>query len=497
MKEIVTDVAIISAGTAGLTAAVAAAEGGAKVVALEKSNHTGGTAIMGNGLFAVESRLQRQKQYMLTREEAFKIYMDFVRQMADTRLVKAVFDKSASTIDWLEGMGVEFWDLGAHGHGMYYTWHLVRGTPQQRITPGDTSTQNLGPGLGNASVMMQRLTERARALGVQILLKTPVKKILAKHNRITGVLAVDASGEEIQVAAKAVVITTGGYGGHFPAHGGLEGDGIRMAKEMGAYAIDREPPPAPPAGGPPPRRSIARAVASVVNSCFGQPNLTVNLIGERFADEYTLCTSLFAGNAYARQKDRTAFSIFDADTKNYYIEKGFDFIGGYGIAQMGNQVFNASGFDEELQAILAGGGPARVIAADSVEEIAANTGINLEGLKRTMVEYNTACDTGRDEAFGKQARYLRPVRTPPFYVSRTGAMIGGSVGEEGIRINYKTEVLSESFAVIPGIYAAGIDVACNIYTGVYPNIMPGIAMGFAVNSGRIAGENAAAFIKKK
>ena len=72
MKQIKADVAIISAGTAGLAAAIAATGSGAPVIVLEKSNHTGGTAIMGNGLFAVESRLQRLKQYLLTSEEAFK-----------------------------------------------------------------------------------------------------------------------------------------------------------------------------------------------------------------------------------------------------------------------------------------------------------------------------------------------------------------------------------------------------------------------------------------
>ena len=131
MKNMKADVAIISAGTAGLSAAIAAAESGASVIAFEKSNHTGGTAIMANGLFAVESRLQRIWQYPLTREEAFKIYMDFVRLDTDARLMKSVIDRSAETIDWLEHMGVEFWGLGGHGIGMHYTWHLVKGDAKQ------------------------------------------------------------------------------------------------------------------------------------------------------------------------------------------------------------------------------------------------------------------------------------------------------------------------------------------------------------------------------
>ena len=59
------DVVVIAAGTAGLAAAITAAEGGARVIALEKSDKTGGTAKMGSGPFAVESRPQRLKQLTL------------------------------------------------------------------------------------------------------------------------------------------------------------------------------------------------------------------------------------------------------------------------------------------------------------------------------------------------------------------------------------------------------------------------------------------------
>ena len=66
----------------------------------------------------------------------------------------------------------------------------------------------------------------------------------------------------------------------------------------------------------------------------------------------------------------------------------------------------------------------------------------------------------------------------------------GSLG--GIKINYKTEVLNKNWEKIPGLYAAGTD-ACSIYGDTYVFILPGNTMGFALNSGRIAGENAAAY----
>ena len=92
------DIAVLSAGTAGLAAAVTAAEGGASVIALEKTNHTGGTALRANQLFCVESKLQRIKQYSLTKEEAFRAYMDFMQWSVDARLIKTLIDMSTETM---------------------------------------------------------------------------------------------------------------------------------------------------------------------------------------------------------------------------------------------------------------------------------------------------------------------------------------------------------------------------------------------------------------
>ena len=207
MKQLKADAVIIGSGTAGMAAVVAAAEGGASVIAVERAGRTGGTANMASGLFAVESRLQRLKQLPLTREEAFKTYMNFTHWRVNARLVKAFIDKSADTIDWLEKMGVEFSNLSSHGIGNNPTQHTVKG-------PENSSKQ-----VGRAATMMKILTERAKELGVQFLLKTTVKKILKEGGRVAGVTAGDKSGEDIQVKARAVIIATGGFSaGAFPGH---------------------------------------------------------------------------------------------------------------------------------------------------------------------------------------------------------------------------------------------------------------------------------------
>jgi fumarate reductase flavoprotein subunit len=55
-------------------------------------------------------------------------------------------------------------------------------------------------------------------------------------------------------------------------------------------------------------------------------------------------------------------------------------------------------------------------------------------------------------------------------------------------------VLDKNWDKIPGLYAAGTD-ACTIFGDSYVFLLPGNTMGFALNTGRMAGENAAEYIK--
>jgi len=55
--------------------------------------------------------------------------------------------------------------------------------------------------------------------------------------------------------------------------------------------------------------------------------------------------------------------------------------------------------------------------------------------------------------------------------------------------------MNQESKVIPGLYCAGTD-ACNIFGDSYPFILSGNTMGFCLNSGRIAGENAAALAEE-
>ena len=216
---------------------------------------------------------------------------------------------------------------------------------------------------------------------------------------------------------------------------------------------------------------------------FHQPHMLVNLLGERFINEGEGNDS-FKGNAIALQKERQGFFIFDEDIKDG-MKTYLDYI------NLVIQTPNLPNIDEMIRKAVDSGYP-HMFVADSVEDLAAKTGMHLGGLTATLAEYNKYCRQGYDEIFIKPKRYLRAVERAPFYALRLFPAGYGSLG--GIKINHKTEVLDKSWKPIPGLYASGTD-ACNIYGDTYVFLMPGNTMGFALTSGRMAAEHAAEYIK--
>ena len=144
-------------------------------------------------------------------------------------------------------------------------------------------------------------------------------------------------------------------------------------------------------------------------------------------------------------------------------------------------------FDDQWEKDLAAGYEP-ICQADTIEELAEKAGIDPEGLVKQVEEYNEMCDGGFDEIFEKNRAYMQPIEKGPFYCCRQNVGAYGTLG--GVKINHKTQVLSKEAKVIPGLYCVGTD-ACNIFGDSYPFILSGNSMGFCLNSGRIAGENAA------
>ena len=144
--------------------------------------------------------------------------------------------------------------------------------------------------------------------------------------------------------------------------------------------------------------------------------------------------------------------------------------------------------EKELQAEVHKGG---VKISNTWDEIAKWMNISPESLKTTVTEYNHFCESGYDEIFDKDRRYLKPLHNPPYYAVRCHLSFLDTVG--GIKINHRMEVLDSNNNAIPGLYAGG-NSAGGWQSDTYCIILAGSTLGFAVNSGRIAGENAAKYV---
>lgn len=480
MRELETDVIVVGGGASGLAAAISAAEKGAAVMVLEKANTTGGCANMAMGLLGVETKPQKDLLIGITREKAFAKFMEYTHWRSDAKLVKKYIDQSASTIDWLMDMGVEIAVPSKYFPGSEATWHIIK--PQ---------TGKIG--LRAAATMIKIMTERAQELGVEIHLETPVKSLIKDNGEIIGVTAVDQEGE-LEVYGGAVIIATGGFGDspkfikkYTPYEWGkdlfsyripgLKGEGIQMAWDAGAQKdhMDMELVFfAPNTGGYAP-----------IELPFRQPNLFVNLDGNRFYDESVVENPVFSVNAIARQKERTAYSIIDQAMLDRYNAEGLD------LVNVVTSSMDMSYFMKEMEEAQKNGSDVLFIA-DSVEELAEKTGINKEGLVATMARYNEMCKTGKDTEFAKEQKYMVPFTGGKYYALKFMPSAYGSLG--GIKINDMTEVLDTDYHKIPGLYACGTD-ANSICNPDYVFVLPGNTLGFAVNSRRMAGKNAVDYVK--
>ena len=480
MKNYNTDVCVIAGGPAGLAAAIAAAEGGANVILLEKGRTTGGAANMGMGPLGIGTRLAKENMVDLDLERAFKIFMDYTHWRVDARLVKAYLEKSGDTIAWLERMGVEFAAIAKYFPSSQQTWHMVK-PPVGK------------PGPRSASIMCKLMTDRALELGVQILYETPACRLeRGEEGYISAVMARNGN-EDVRVECLAAVLATGGFGDNpemirekmgyewgkdlfsfrIP---GLTGDGIRMALEVGAQTTDVNMELVlylPEIGD-----------AGLPTQLWKQPKtLVLNDRCERIMDESLMENTTFSGNAVAVQHGHMAWSILDSGLVDHYTNHEMDFISNVHLGQ------NAEGLDEKARAAVANG-VTSIVVADSIAELAKGMGVDEAALTQAIEEYNEGC-VRRDDYFFKKKEHLIPLNGPTYYAVKMFPGGYGTLG--GIKINYKTEVLDRENQVIEGLYAAGTD-ACSIFGDSYVFVLPGNTMGFALNSGRMAGENAAKYV---
>ncbi len=500
------DVVVVAAGMSGLAAATQAQEslnatGGGSVIAFEKSGTTGGAANMGMAFLAVESQLQKETMTNdFTKDEAFNFFMEYTHWRSDAKLVRRWFNMSASTVEWVQNMGVEFLGVYKYFKDSHCTQHMVK-------VPGTTKPTERG-----ASVMIKAMTDYALEQGVNFQFNTAIKELIqGDKGQIIGVRGVKEDGTEVECMCSAVIVATGGMGNNVDMIEkymgwkwgedmftfripGIDGDGMKMVWAAGGK---KAPVNMEVTYNTPGTTDVFKTLSEVMR----QPNLLVNLDGKRFFNEEHMDNTTYTGNSLLLQKKHCAFSIIDAKIVDYYKEHGLDYITYH------HNIKTMDKWEHEKALYFAGEKSAAensVFASEdkdvsygeniernfwecqSLEEVAEVTGINLANLKKTIEEYNSMCNgfaNGYDWQFTKDHRFLKPITTAPYYVARHYPSGYGSLG--GIQVNENMEVLNNDLDPIPGLYSCGCDSA-TVFADSYCFYNPGSTMSYALNSGRIA-----------
>jgi len=467
------EVVIIGAGIAGLTAAVSAAEAGARTILLEK-----GDTFHVRGLHnaALNSRLQKEVGIRVDKERVIATIMEFGQYRGDQRLVKLWADHCDETMDWLLDMAKEakvevVLDLTTKD------WYFPNYPLIHVFIPDRQNT------------LAQMLLEKGRSLGVEYRFEMPAVRLLREANgRVAGVIARDRDGNYLKyMAEKGIVLCTGDYGNDremllrycnwLPEDLKVEydppvntGDGHKMALQVGA-AIDEIP-------HCPMLFDFATFNKQGIFNLARQPWLYVNARGERFMNEDLPWG--YECNQILRQPGRFAWSIWDAK----YPEE-VPLMRSQCCKNMGPPTYLCS--QSQLDHAVEKG---YVLVAQSIEELAEKMGIQVESFKATVVRYNELARSGKDRDFGKHPDRLTTIEKPPFYACKMEVRL--MVVLSGLKVNTRLKVLDTDGLPIPGLYAAGNVSGSFFGGGAYSTTTPGVTHSRAWTFGRLAGRNAAA-----
>ena len=486
-----TDIVIVGAGGAGMTAALTATSEGKSVVIVESQSMVGGNSVRATGGMnagktvyqdenefgesaGVEKTLKTAAEKYADNETITALaktvseqwaeyqknptgYFDSVELMEldtmiggkginDPALVETLCSNSADAIDWLDEHGITLHSVSSFG-----------GASVKRIhRPVDAEGKTVSVG----SYMIPLLEENCEKAGVQILLNTTANEILTDANgAAAGIKATGSTGETVTVNAKAVVLTTGGFGANLDMvvkykpelkgfmttnAPGIQGQGIEMAQAIGAATVDMDQIQIHPT-------VEANTAALITEGLRGDGAVLINAEGKRFIDE--VGTRDVVSAAEIAQTGSYSWLVVDqamVDASSViqgYIKKGY------------------------------------TVTGETYEELGKAMGVDEAAFAETMNTWNGYVEAKNDPDFGRTS-FANPLNTAPYYAIKVTAGVHHTMG--GLKINTNTEVLKADGTVIPGLFAAG-----EVTGGVHgANRLGGNAVADFTVFGRIAGQAA-------
>lgn len=465
-----TDIVVVGAGGAGISAAVKAETLGKSVILIEKMPTIGGATVLNAGtLIATGSRYQREvmKETKDSPELAYKDIFRVGKDRNDPVLVKMVTEKVGSVVDWL-----------------IYDMKIPYG-PAATQYPDHSANRQLGV-QGRSVNYLNLMKGKFLGMGGKLMLETRAEELIQdKDGRITGIRAKDDDGNTVELTSKAVILASGGYGADqsmlpermkgylFYGVDGETGDGYHMATKVGAGTINLDLVKMYPQGVETrPHHGLA-ATASSTDTMKKSGAIYVNRDGKRFVDENAGLGVLT--DKTVEQPGSIAYIVMDAAAWKQYVAKSLE----------DKLVPN----EEALNAwtkIVNNGHPVMAVA-DELDVAAKAMGIDAAALDATVVRWNGLVKEGKDTDFGR--RITGGLGQGPWHIVeqkvRYQTTLGGLKADGGLRI------LDTKGNPIPGLFGAG----CVVGGANGADSMTAMMNSWAIVSGVVAAESAAKEVK--
>ncbi|WP_281655805.1 FAD-dependent oxidoreductase [Eggerthella sinensis] len=461
------DIVIVGAGGAGLCAALTAEKGGASVILLEALSMTGGATIGATSSNVCGSKMQKDAGVEDTPETILASYENDIRNPYVLEMAKTYAENNGATHDWLKDeIGVDF---------VQETLNVFPPYPVARCLYA----------VGGGQAIVDALTSKVQETSIELMLDTTAKKLIKEDGTVVGLVAQDAKGRETTIAAKAVILATGGFAANrdiVPFHelddamyygvAGSDGKWVSLAAEGGAMLLDMWCVPLEQGGLQTSPGFGQQIFSPVLQSYVRGSGILVNPDGARIANEMKTSNERWV-EAYRSCPDSTAYLFLDKATYDIFYSTGIGETGGAAFAPETMEKWLAGDDKDNLPL---------VVTSDTVEGVAAKAGIDAAGLQATIDAFNADAASGMDSAFGRPIK--APIGEGPYYIVGQNLRYAHSFG--GLVANGKMEVLDWTETPMKGLYGAG--QALRSIQGDYSK--PSTSTSFAYTSGCCAARSA-------
>ncbi|WP_415991779.1 FAD-binding protein [Adlercreutzia equolifaciens] len=516
-EELTADVVVVGLGAAGVPAARAAAEAGAKVVCLESSSHLNSVA-SDMAIFGGQTQAQWGRgDGFLDKKMVVNMHMEECSHHVSQSIISRYYDESGAALDWFVGASKNLYmapesyaEIPTDAQANYMFPYMYPVPETYDYTKEDLPCYPTSVGFSSLATVMADNLQAAVDAGAEVRYSTKgVELILNDEGAVAGIYA-QAAGSDgyLKITAPSVILATGDYLGNedmmkFYAPECVEnginilsidlddegnytnvGEGHKMGAWAGAAIEQWHAPMIHHMGG----GAGADGRGVIGNNGY----LWLNLRGKRFMNEDLPGQQL--ENQVELQPQRKAYQFFDAS----WPEQLAYFPAAHGVACIYRDEplpeYTASGLRINVRTpadIDAAVEEGRCLKADTIDELLGMIeGMDVETAKASIERYNELARAGEDTDFFKSPQRLFALENGPFYAAECGcALTLGNLG--GLESDEDCHVYNTDRELIPGLYAAGATQGGR-FAVQYPISLKGLSCGMCMVYGKIAGENAAA-----